>query len=163
MKGNWMLALLFPVFTVAQDCKLSKETDPFTKETKLSTGFMFFSGASLTIDADSKEVDLLFSIEGANRCFDNNSTAVVHFEGSKVKMNLRNAGTMNCEGLFHFIYKNAVNTTTQLQKLTGQKVSQIVFTDNNKKNITVTLTGKDQELLISLGTCLVTEAKTLIR
>lgn len=158
-----MLALLFPVFTVAQDCKLSKETDPFTKETKLSTGFMFFSGASLTIDADSKEVDLLFSIEGANRCFDNNSTAVVHFEGSKVKMNLRNAGTMNCEGLFHFIYKNAVNTTTQLQKLTGQKVSQIVFTDNNKKNITVTLTGKDQELLISLGTCLVTEAKTLIR
>ena len=163
MKGNWMLALLFPVFTVAQDCKLSKETDPFTKETKLSTGFMFFSGASLTIDADSKEVDLLFSIEGANRCFYNNSTAVVHFEGSKVKMNLRNAGTMNCEGLFHFIYKNAVNTTTQLQKLTGQKVSQIVFTDNNKKNITVTLTGKDQELLISLGTCLVTEAKTLIR
>jgi hypothetical protein len=30
-------------------------------------------------------------------------------------------------------------------------------------DITVTLTGKDQELLISLGTCLVTEAKTLIR
>lgn len=163
MKGIWMLALLFPVFSVAQECKLSKETDPFTKETKLSTGFMFFSGASLTIDADSKEVDLLFSIEGANRCFDNNSTAVVHFEGTKVKMNLRNAGTMNCEGLFHFIYKNAASTTTQLQKLTGQKISQIVFTDNNKMDITVTLTGKDQELLISLGTCLVTEAKTLIR
>lgn len=163
MKYCWMLGLLLPLFSNAQECKLSKETDPFTKETKLSTGFMFFSGASLTIDADSKEVDLLFSLEGANRCFDNNSTAIVYFEGTKVKMNLRNAGTMNCEGLFHFIYKNSVNTTTQLQKLTAQKVSQIVFTDANKKESTVILTGKDQELLIALGTCLVTEAKTLIR
>ncbi len=163
MKYSWIIGLLFPLFSVAQDCKLSKETDPFTKETKLSTGFMFFSGASLTIDADSKEVDLLFSLEGANKCFDNNSTAVVYFEGTKVKMNLRNAGTMNCEGLFHFIYKNSVNTTTQLQKLTSQKISQLVFTDTNKKETTVILTGKDQELLIALGTCLLTEAKTLIR
>ena len=163
MKYSWLLVLIFPLCIQAQDCKLSRETDPFTTETKLSTGFMFFSGASLTIDADSKEVDLLFSLEGANKCFDNNSTAVVFFEGTKVKMNLRNAGTMNCEGLFHFIYKNSVNTTTQLQKLTTQKISQIVFTDANKKEITVTITGKDQELLISLGTCLVTEAKTLIR
>jgi VCBS repeat-containing protein len=163
MKYCWFLVFLFPLLSQAQDCKLSRETDPFTKETKLSTGFMFFSGASLSIDADSKEVDLLFSLEGANKCFDNNSTAVVFFEGTKVKMNLRNAGTMNCEGLFHFIYKNSVNTTTQLQKLTTQKISQIVFTDANKKELTVTLTGKDQELLISLGTCLVTEAKTLIR
>lgn len=163
MKYGCLAILLFPLFLTAQDCKLNKATDPFTKETTFSTGFMFFSGASLTIDADSKEVDLLFSLEGANRCFDNNSTAVVHFEGTKVKMNLRNAGTMNCEGLFHFIYKNSVNTTTQLQKLTTQRVSQIVFTDANKKETTVILTGKDQELLISLGTCLVTEAKTLIR
>ncbi len=163
MKYYWLLGLIFPFYTLAQDCKLNKETDPFTKETKLSTGFMFFSGASLTIDADSKEVDLLFSLEGANKCFDNNSTAIVYFEGTKVKMNLRNAGTMNCEGLFHFIYKNSVNTTTQLQKLTGQRISQIVFTDANKKEMTVTLTGKDQELLIALGTCLVKEAKTLIR
>lgn len=163
MKYSWLLLFFLPLLTQAQDCKLSRETDPFTKDTKLSTGFMFFSGASLTIDADSKEVDLLFSLEGANKCFDNNSTAVVFFEGSKVKMNLRNAGTMNCEGLFHFIYKNAVNTTTQLQKLTTQRISQIVFTDANKKEVTVTLTGKDQELLISLGTCLVNEAKVLIR
>lgn len=163
MKYSFLLVFLFPVIMQAQDCKLSRETDPFTKETKLSTGFMFFSGASLSIDADSKEVDLLFSLEGANKCFDNNSTAVVFFEGTKVKMNLRNAGTMNCEGLFHFIYKNSVNTTTQLQKLTTQRISQIVFTDSNKKETTVILTGKDQELMIALGTCLVNEAKTLIR
>lgn len=163
MKFLLVLALLSPLFIDAQNCKLNKETDPYTKETKLSTGFMFFSGASLTIDADSKEVDMLFSLEGANHCFDNNSTAVVHFEGTKIKMNLHNAGTMNCEGLFHFIYKNSVNTTSQLQKLTTQKISQVVFTGNDKKGITVTLTPKDQELLVSLGTCLVNEAKSLIR
>ncbi|MBI3138785.1 MAG: hypothetical protein HYZ15_09390 [Sphingobacteriales bacterium] len=162
MKRFLLPVLLLPLFGAAQDCKLNRETDPFTKETKLSTGFMFFSGASLTIDADSKEIDLLFSVEGANRCFDNNSTAVIHFEGSKVKMNLRNAGTMNCEGLFHFIYKNSVTTTSQLQKLTTQKISQIVFTGGTKKEIVVLLSPTDQELLVSLGSCLVKEAKSLI-
>lgn len=153
---------MLPLMAFSQDCKLNKETDPFTKETKLSTGFMFFTGGSLTIDADSKEVDLLFSLEGANACFDNNSTAIVYFEGSKQKLNLRNAGTMNCEGLFHFIYKNSAVTTAQLQKLTTQKISQIVFTSSAKKEMTMILTPKDQDLLIALGTCLVTEAKTLI-
>lgn len=162
MKFVVFLLLLSPVFAVSQDCKLLQDTDPFTKEVRLSTGFMYFSGASLSIDADSREVDLLFSIEGANRCFDDQSTAVVHFEGTKLKMSLRNAGTMNCEGLYHFIYKNSRNTTAQLQKLTSQKVSQIVFTGTNKKEIVVLLTPKDQELLISLGTCLVNEAKKLI-
>ena len=28
---------------------------------------------SVTIDADSKEIDVLFSIEGLDKCFDNNS------------------------------------------------------------------------------------------
>ncbi len=162
MKHFLLLFLLGPLFSYSQDCKLIRDTDPFTKEIKLSTGFMYFSGASLSIDADSREVDLLFSIEGANRCFDDQSTAVIHFEGTKVKMSLRNAGTMNCEGLYHFIYKNAQNTTAQLQKLTTQKVSQIVFTGTNKKEVVVLLTPKDQELLISLGTCLVNEAKKLI-
>ena len=154
---------MLPLFTYAQNCKLNKETDPYTKETKLSTGFIIFSGGSVTIDADSKEVDMLFSIEGANRCFDNNSTAVVFFEGSKAKMNLRNAGTMNCEGLFHFIYKNSVNTTSQLHKLTTQKISQIVFTGNDKKEIKIILSPQNQEALVVLGTCLVNEAKGLIK
>lgn len=158
-----LFCLLFPLLLPAQDCTLSRETDPYTKATRLSTGFMFFSGASLSIDADATEVDLMFSMEGANRCFDNNSTAVIHFEGSKVKMNLRNAGTMNCEGLFHFIYKNGKQTNSQLQKLTTQKISQIVFTGSDKKEITVLLSPQDQNLLIRLGTCLVNEAKTLIR
>ncbi len=163
MKLLLTIVLLLPLFSYAQNCKLNKETDPYTKETKLSTGFIIFSGGSVTIDADSKEVDMLFSFEGANRCFDNNSTAVVFFEGSKAKMNLRNAGTMNCEGLFHFIYKNSVNTTSQLQKLTTQKISQIVFTGNDKKEIKIILSPQNQEALVALGTCLVNEAKGLIK
>lgn len=158
-----LFLFLFPQVLPAQECTLTRETDPYTKATRLSTGFMFFSGASLTIDADATEVDLMFSMEGANRCFDNNSTAVIHFEGSKLKMNLRNAGTMNCEGLFHFIYKNGKQTNAQLQKLTSQKISQVVFTGSDKKEIAVILSPQDQDLLIRLGTCLVNEAKTLIR
>ncbi|HEV7781832.1 MAG TPA: hypothetical protein VGO58_11245 [Chitinophagaceae bacterium] len=148
----------------AQDtCKLIRETDPYTKQTKLSTGFIYFDGGSLTIDADSKEIDFLFSIEGADKCFDNNSIAAIFFEGVKTKMSNRNGGTMNCEGLFHFIFKNTPSTTGILQKLITQKINHIVFTGNNKKESTLTIGPVEQETLRTLGTCLVNEAKTLIR
>lgn len=163
MKHLLLVIFSFPFFLAAQPCQLIKEADPYTKEAKLSTGFIFLNGASVTIDADAKEVDLLFSIEGANRCFDNNSTAVVYFEGTKLKLNLRNAGTMNCEGLFHFIYKNAVNTNSQLVKLTSQKINRIVFMGNDKKEINILLSPEAQERMVTLGTCLVNEAKTIIR
>lgn len=147
----------------AQDCKLNKEKDPFTKETKLSTGFIFLEGGSLTIDADSKEIDLLFSVEGADKCFDNNSNAVIFFENSKVKTTFRNGGTMNCEGLFHFIFKNSAATNSQLKKLTTQKITQIVFTGNNKKETKITIAPQEQQTIITLGNCLIEEAKTLIK
>jgi hypothetical protein len=146
----------------AQDtCKLIRETDPYTKQTKLSTGFMYFDGGSLTIDADSKEIDFLFSIEGADKCFDNNSMAAIFFEGVKTKMNSRNGGTMNCEGLFHFIFKNTPATTGMLQKLISQKINRIVFTGNNKKESTLNIGPVEQETLKTLATCLVNEAKAL--
>ena len=162
-KYSIVLALVFPVSLYAQDCKLTRETDPYTKETKLSTGFIFFDGGSVTIDADSKEIDVLFSIEGSDKCFDNNSMAAIFFEGIKTKMNSRNGGTMNCEGLFHFVFKNAASTTTLLQKLSTQKINHIVFTGNNKKESTVNLGPQEQEALMALATCLINEAKTLIK
>lgn len=64
MKLLLTIVLLLPLFSYAQNCKLNKETDPYTKETKLSTGFIIFSGGSVTIDADSKEVDMLFPLKG---------------------------------------------------------------------------------------------------
>ena len=168
MKYIINLLLLLPLFSDAQDsiaigCKLTRETDPFTKETRLSTGFIFFNGGSVTIDADSKEIDLLFSIEGADKCYDNNSTAFVFFEGVKTKLSSRNGGTMNCEGLFHFVFKNTASTPSLLQKVMTQKINHIVFTGNNKKESTINIGPVEQEAFTKLANCLVNEAKTLIK
>jgi hypothetical protein len=168
MKQIVVLFLLLPLFSAAQDstaakCKLIREVDPYTKEIKLSTGFIYFDGGSVTIDADSKEIDVLFSIEGADKCFDNNSTAFIFFEGVKTKLTLKNGGTMNCEGLFHFIFKNSPTTNSQLQKIMTQKINHILFTGNNKKESTGNLGPAEQEALMAFATCLVNEAKTLIK
>lgn len=169
MKHLLSLLFLVPVFLSAQDstkaaCKLIRETDPYTKETKLSTGFIFLDGGSVTIDADSKEIVFLFSIEGPNRCFDDNSTADLFFEGLKSKTMSRNGGTMNCEGLFQFVFKNSrSNPTTVLQRLLTKKTTQFIFTGNTGKPITVTVGPKEQEALMTLANCLVNEAKALIK
>lgn len=163
-----LLTLLFlPGRMSAQDsvvCKLIKETDPYTKEIKLSSGFIGLDGASVTIDADSKEIIFLFSIETSDKCFDNNSTADLFFEGIKSKTMTRNAGTMNCEGLFQLVFKNSNSSpTTILQRLTTKKLTQIIFTGNSKKPITVNLGIKEQEALQYLANCVLTEGRQLIR
>lgn len=168
MKNILVILFLLPLFSSAQDsianrCKLIRETDPFTKETKLSTGFIFLDGGSVTIDADSKEIDVLFSIEGVDKCFDNNSIAAIFFEGVKSKMSSRNGGTMNCEGLFHFVYKNTAFSSTYLQKIMTQKINHIVFTGNNKKESTINISPLEQQTLMTMATCLVNEAKKLIK
>lgn len=169
MKSLFCILLLLPFLAKSQEpatpaCKLISEKDPFTKEVKISTGFIGLDGASVTIDADSKEIIVLFTIEGADKCFDNNATADVFFEGIKSKTMSRNMGTMNCEGLFQFVFKNTHNTpTTMLQRICTKKITHIVFTGNSKKPITVNLGVKEQDLLMLLANCLVTEARTLIR
>jgi hypothetical protein len=163
MKKLFVLVLFTPFFSAAQECKLNKETDPYTKETKLSTGFIFLDGGSVTIDADSREIDVLFSIEGADKCYDNNSLAAIFFEGTKTKLTSRNGGTMNCEGLFHFIFKNTASSPTILQRMMTQRITYIVFTGNNKKETRVELGPTEQQALMTLATCLVNEAKTLVK
>lgn len=158
-----LIVTLFPGYLMAQDCQLNRETDPYTKETKLSTGFISLRGGSVTIDADSREIDIFFSVGGTDKCFDNNSMAAVFFEGSKIKQSYRNAGTMNCDGYFHFNFKNAAATSTLLQKLTTQKIASIVFTGNNKTETKLTLSPEQQETLMQLSSCLVKEAKTLLK
>jgi hypothetical protein len=105
----------------------------------------------------------MFSIPGAEKCYDNNSSGGVFFENVKTKMNIRNAGTMNCEGLFHFIYKNTATPNTVLQKLITQKIDHILFVGNNKKESTITFTPEQREKFIFLAGCLLDEAKGLIR
>ena len=168
MKKIVALAFLLPLISSAQDsatakCKLIREKDPYTKETRLSTGFIKLDGGSVTIDADSKEIDVLFTIDGADKCFDNSSIAAVFLEGVKTKMSSRNGGTMNCEGLFHFIFKNTATVPTLLQKIMTQRIDHILFTGNNKKESTITIKEEDRDKLMALATCLVNEAKKLIQ
>ena len=166
MRKCWLfLLVMVPLLSQAQDCKLSRETDPFTKEIRLSTGFIFIDGGSVTFDADSKEIDVLFSIEGADRCFDNNSTAYIFFEGVKSKVTVRNGGTMNCEGLFHFIFKNNATTSTPslLQKLMTQSLDHITFTTTSGKEVVLTVSAADRATVSKMANCLVTEAKTIAR
>lgn len=166
MKYLFFVISVFPLLAYTQDCKLHKDTDPYTKETRLSTGFLFLSGGSITIDANKAEIDVLFSIEGADKCYDNNSVAEIYFEGIKSKMTTRNGGTMNCEGLFHFIFRNSHSTpTTLLQRMCTKKITHIIFTGNDKKQTktTITVEPQEQEVLMKLANCLVNEAKTLIK
>ena len=168
MKLFLFILLLMPAGLWAQDstaiaCKLNTETDPFTKEIKLSTGFISLRGGSVTIDATKPEVDLLFALQGNEICFDNNSTAFLYFEGSKTKITVRNGGTMNCEGLFHFIFKNTETTATNLTKLSTLKLSRIVFTTTTKAELTVSLNADMQNQFMQLTKCLTEEAKRLIK
>lgn len=169
MKVFFLMALLIPVSLTAQqdsakqNCKLIRETDPFTKEIKISSGFIPLDGGSLTIDANAQEIDLLFSLEGPERCFDNNSTAFIYFEGSKTKLTVRNGGTMNCEGLFHFVFRNTPATQTMLNKLATMKVNHFVFTATSKKEITINLAPPDQQVVMAVTQCVADEAKTLIK
>jgi hypothetical protein len=146
----------------AQDCNVIRETDLFTKETRLSSGFIDLSGASVTIDADKKEVDILFSFK-TNRCFDDGCTATIYFAGTKSKLLLRNAGTMNCEGLYHFIFRNAVTVNYQLKKLATAKVSHIVFTDRDQKMVPVNLDEPMQLKFMQAVDCSTKEAVKLLQ
>lgn len=173
MKYILLIVLLAPLFLPAQDsirpatgsqvavgCKLIKQTDPYTRETKLSSGFISLQGASVTIDADNKEIDFFFTI--SDKCFTDASTVFIFFKGSKTKTTYRNNGSMNCNGYFHFIFKNGATTPTVLKKLATQQVANFIFTGSDNKAITVSLLPDQQKALMDITACIMTESKTLI-
>lgn len=163
MKHLFIAVLLFPLFSFAQNCNLKKETNSFTHETRLTTGFMPFNTTLLSVDANSTDIDFFFSVNNAGdaKCFDETSTAVVAFENNRSKLTLRNSGSMNCEGLFHFTFKNGLATASQLQRLATQKVATITFNGNNKSVTVITLSDDEKQKLLDLASCIATEAKTL--
>jgi hypothetical protein len=163
MKFVLLLILAMPLTLLAQDCKLIKETDPYTKERTISTGFIPLTGASLSIDARKDEVDLLFSVLGADRCFTDASTAAIFFVGSKVKQSQRNGGSMNCEGLFHIIFRNTATPAPFLRKMATQKIEKIIFTGTDKKEITISLDPDQQQVVMELAACIVKEAPALLQ
>ena len=168
MKFTSLIIFLFPLYLSAQDpkpigCKLIKETDPYTKETKLSSGFISLQiGSTLSIDADNKEIDFFFTVP--DECYNDASTVFIYFEGSKVKTTYRNSGSMNCDGYFHFIFRNGEATPSVLQKMATEKVASFVFTGNDKKKPkTVNLLPDQQKMLMDITTCMIAESKTLIK
>jgi len=164
MKLFIFLLYLVPIAINAQDCQINKETDQFTREPKVSTGFIPLQLCSLSIEADKKAFDFFFTLEGADRCFDDNSTVVIVFEGNKQKATFRNSGSMNCEGLFHFTVRNGPETPFAVKRFSTQKVSQLIFTgNNNKKPAVITLTATQQQAFAQTAGCIATEAKELVK
>lgn len=164
---KFLLPLLFalPISVFGQDCSIKKTKDQFSQEPKLTTGFVTFSGARLSLDADAKEIHLLFVLgnNGEMKCFEEASTLAIVYDSTNTKTNLRNGGSMNCDGYFDVVFKNTPTTTTYLQRLTTHTVKTLTFTGNNKTVTVITLTDDQKALLRQLATCMATESKTLIK
>lgn len=158
--------LLFPFAAFAQDtCGLKKSKDPFTNVIKLSTGFKNFDskGLSLSISADATptEIDFFIWIKNEGKCFDAESTAQVIWEGERSRATFRNSGSMNCEGAFHFVFKNTPNTISWLNKLATKKVATIKLT-NGKIETLITLSEEQKVLFQKMAACIAGEGKGLI-
>ncbi len=161
MKYILSLLLLLPIFTRAQDCHLKTLKDPYTKEIKISTGFISFNSSQVSIEATKSEIDFMFSL-GSGNCFDDASAAAVFFEGTKLKTNFKNNGTMNCDGLFHITFRNTNPSPFALQNLATKKITSIRFKDNSKKETGVTLTAEQQQMFMDFINCIINEAKKLL-
>ena len=136
--------------------KLDK--DPYTREEKLSSGFIDIGSAKVSVVATKTEIDFLFSL-GKGNCFDDDCSAAISYTATKAKTTIRNSGPTNCDGLFHFTFRNLASTPTNLQNLSIKPITSIKFTDNTKKEIVVTLTEAQQTAFNNLASCAVSEAK----
>jgi len=165
MKVIFIVFMLFPFFTQAQDCNLKNEKDQFNQDPRLTTGFKSMGAGNdkflFSISADKTEVDVFFSLENTGLCFNDYSRAVVIFEG-KSKGTYKNGGTTNCKGYFHFIFRNQDPTLTPLINLTTKKAISIQFTASDfKTKKEITLQPADQEQLKAMATCVVNELANL--
>lgn len=168
MKTLLVFFFILPVLAEAQDtCQLKKETDPFTHETTISTGFVPFTvngvQLSISVDATKTEIDFFFWIKNEGKCFDDASTVQVNYEGERLKANYKNTGSMNCEGAFHFKFKNSPTTPSILQRLTTKPVSSMKFNGPNKTVTDLVFTAEQKQKLLRMASCVVLEAKTLIK
>ena len=167
MKKIIALFFFIPFFAFAQDtCKLKKETDPFTKQNRISTGFVPFIAngidLSISIDATATEIDFFIWIKNESKCFDDQSNAQVNYEGDKLKANFKNTGSMNCEGAFHFTFKNSVNTPSNLKRFTDKRITSIKITGNNKTVTDIVFNEEQKQKLLRMATCVVNESKALL-
>jgi hypothetical protein len=160
-----IIAVLFllPLTSLAQDCKLKKGIDDISSKPTLSTGFLALQDLSLSMDANSREIDLFFVMNNAAaKCFDEESTITVTYEGGRLKTELKGNGSLNCDGLFHVIFKNSAYTPSNLQKLATKKVVNIKVVSANNKITNINLTPEQQQDLMNNAACIAREAKTIL-
>ncbi len=167
MKKLVLLLSLLPFAATAQDtCGLKRETDPFTHVQKITTGFVPFpsNGVPLmiSVDATPTEVDFFFWIKSEGTCFDNQSAVQVNFEGDRLKANFRNSGSMNCEGAFHFSFRNGPATPGQLARMGDKRISGFKITGSDKKVIEIAFTEEQKLRFQRMAGCVTREAKTLL-
>ena len=168
MKQLFFLLAFLPLAAAAQDCSIKKEADQFTQLPKLTTGFIPFAEGSkrflLSVDATKTEIDFFVALNNGSegKCFNDASTAQVFYEGSKLKATFKNTGSMNCEGLFHFSFRNVATTPSALQRLATQKITGITLLDTNKKEIKLEFTPAEQQMLMERVGCLIKESKSLL-
>ncbi len=167
MKSFIIALTILPLATFAQNCKLTKTTDPFTHETKLSTGFIPFDNGnlnlSISIDATANDVDFFFWLTSGTNCFDDQSTAQIIYDGERMKANFRNNGSMNCEGAFHLNFRNLATTPSALDRIATKKIKNIHLAGANKTIVDIALTEDQKQKLMELASCVIKEAKTLIK
>lgn len=167
MKNILFAALaLLPLFALAQDtCQLKKTTDPFTHQTKISTGFIPFTAngvqLSISVDATPTEIDIFLWFTKDQKCFDETSTIQVNFEGDRYRLNLKNTGSMNCQGAFHFSFKNSANTPPQLQRFLDKRVNSFHITGTNKTITDVAFSEEQKAQFFRMMNCVVKESKTI--
>lgn len=168
MKNILALFILFPFFASAQDsCGLKKTTDPFTHQTKISTGFVSFVNngvqLSISVDATPTDIDFFLWFTDGSKCFDEQSTIQIVFEGDRMKSNYRNSGSMNCEGAFHFTFKNTASTNSNLQRLIDKKVNAFHITGPNKTLTDIAFSAEQKMQLRKMVSCVVQQGKSLIK
>ena len=168
IKPLFFLALLMPFGMFAQDCKIKRSNDPYTKEAKVSTGFVAFGAGSdrfhFTADGNKTDLEFIISLNNAKegKCFSDASTAVLTFEGGKLKSTIKNTGSMNCEGSFTMGFKNTTSTPAAVKNLIAKKLISIKLIGNNKQVTEIVLNDEEGERLKFMAGCLVAEAKSLL-
>lgn len=167
MKQLLYLFFFVPFYALAQDCTLKTSVDDFTNEKKMTTGFTSFGEGKnkfqLSVDATNKEIDFFFSISGGAEgwCFDNNSTVIIQYAGTRSKTTHRNTGSMNCQGLFHFTYRNVASTPGALNRLATQPIEALTFKHGDKQ-YEFFIDESQREKLSRVITCIVNESKSLL-
>lgn len=163
MKYIFVLIALAPFFLLAQDCKLKKGQDAITSKATLTTGFMDLPGTTLSIDVNSKQIDFFFVLDAkAVKCLDEETEATIVFDGGKLKSEFKNGGSMNCDGIFHIIFKNSAYTPSQLTKMSTKKILEIQIKGSNPKPYIISLSPEQQQSLMNTIACVTKEAKTVL-